>query len=92
MASPNGGIIGVINQASFGKCAVSSITASGTFTATNPGTRQGQVLIVSGGGGSGSFSGGGAGGAKIFCGLPIFLWARLQRKIDWNIFNCRWYV
>jgi len=71
MARTNGGIIGKTNQASFGKCVVTSVTATGTFTATNPGTRAGQVLIVSGGGGSGSFSGGGAGGAKVFCSLPI---------------------
>ena len=69
--STNGGVIGKKNESSFGKCAVSSKTSTGTFTATNPGTRLGQVLIVSGGGGSGTLSGGGAGGAKVFSSLPI---------------------
>jgi hypothetical protein len=32
MGSPNGGIIGVINPTSFGKCTVTSVTSSGTLT------------------------------------------------------------
>ena len=41
MASPNGGIIGVLNPTSFGKCTVTSQTSSGTLT-TQPGTRVAQ--------------------------------------------------
>ena len=71
MARTNGGIIGKLNETSFGKNKISSTTSTGTFSANQPGTRAGQVLIVSGGGGSGSLSGGGAGGAKVFSSLPI---------------------
>jgi hypothetical protein len=52
MGSPNGGIIGVINPTSFGKCTVTSKTSSGTLT-TQPGTRIVQTLVVAGGGGGG---------------------------------------
>jgi hypothetical protein len=38
MGSPNGGIIGVINPTSFGKCTVTSKTSSAPLT-TQPGTR-----------------------------------------------------
>jgi hypothetical protein len=38
MGSPNGGIIGVVNPTSFGKCTVTSKTSSTTLT-TQPGTR-----------------------------------------------------
>jgi hypothetical protein len=31
MGSPNGGIIGVINPTSFGKCTVTSKTSTGSF-------------------------------------------------------------
>ena len=50
MGSPNGGIVGVINPTSFGKCTVTSQTASGTLT-TQPGTRIVDYLVVAGGGG-----------------------------------------
>jgi hypothetical protein len=39
MGSPNGGIIGVINPTSFGKCTVTTKTSSGTTLTTQPGTR-----------------------------------------------------
>jgi hypothetical protein len=39
MGSPNGGIIGVINPTSFGKCTVTSVTTSSTTLTTQPGTR-----------------------------------------------------
>ena len=52
MARTNGGIIGVSNKTSFGKCTVTSKTSSGDIT-TQPGTRVVQTLIVAGGGGSG---------------------------------------
>jgi hypothetical protein len=35
MGSPNGGIIGVINPTSFGKCTVTSVTSSGAFNHRN---------------------------------------------------------
>jgi hypothetical protein len=38
MGSPNGGIIGVINPTSFGKCTQTVTTSSGPLT-TQPGTR-----------------------------------------------------
>jgi hypothetical protein len=38
MGSPNGGIIGVINPTSFGKCTVTTKTSLWTLT-TQPGTR-----------------------------------------------------
>jgi hypothetical protein len=38
MGSPNGGIIGVINPSSFGKCTVTTKTSSRSLT-TQPGTR-----------------------------------------------------
>ena len=69
MASPNGGIIGVLNPTSFGKCTVTSQTSSGTLT-TQPGTRLIDTLIVAGGGGAGpgpanrESGGGGAGGLR----------------------------
>jgi hypothetical protein len=50
MGSPNGGIIGVINESSFGKCTVTSKTSSGDLT-LQPGTRVVQTLVVAGGGG-----------------------------------------
>ena len=63
MGSPNGGIIGVINQASFGKCTVTTKTSSApSAVTTQPGTRLIKTLIVAGGGG-GSFDQTGAGGA-----------------------------
>ena len=46
MGSPNGGIIGVINPTSFGKCTVTSVTASGPLT-TQPGTRVASIAAIS---------------------------------------------
>ena len=63
----NGGIIGKVNKASFGKCAVTSITATGAGTiTTQAGTRQIQTLLVAGGGSGGRnmAGGGGAGGFR----------------------------
>jgi hypothetical protein len=67
MGSPNGGIIGVINQTSFGKDqTVTTKTSSGPLT-TQPGTRLVQTLVVAGGGGGGHRGGGaGAGGLREF--------------------------
>ena len=69
--SSNGGVIGVTNDASFGKCTVSTKTSTGDLT-LQPGTRQISTTIVSGGGG-GSFNGGGggAGGMKTVENLPV---------------------
>ena len=47
-----GGIIGKVNQSSFGKCTVVSTTATGTYT-TGAGTKRLNALIVAGGGGGG---------------------------------------
>ena len=64
MARSNGGIIGVSNKTSFGKCTVTSKTSTGCIT-LQPGTKFINTLIVAGGGGAGnSGGGGGAGGAK----------------------------
>jgi hypothetical protein len=60
MGSPNGGIIGVVNQASFGKCTVTTKTSSSPLT-TQPGTRTVQTLVVAGGGGGATNIGGGVG-------------------------------
>ena len=61
----NGGVIGKVNNTSFGKCTVTTKTSSGTLT-TETGTRVIQSLIVAGGGGGGGGGerggGGGAGG------------------------------
>jgi hypothetical protein len=47
MGSPNGGIIGVINPTSFGKCTVTSRTSSTPLT-TQPGTRIVATAVSSG--------------------------------------------
>jgi hypothetical protein len=69
MGSPNGGIIGVINPTSFGKCTVTSTLATGSTTlTTQPGTRLVQTLVIAGGGGGGTGGGGGgAGGLRLIC-------------------------
>jgi hypothetical protein len=46
MGSPNGGIIGVINPTSFGKCTVTSVTSSTPAFAFQPGTRLVSALVV----------------------------------------------
>ena len=66
MARSNGGIIGKVNKASFGKCTTTTITATGTHT-TQPGTRLVDGLLVAGGGGGGSAFGGGGGGGGYLC-------------------------
>jgi len=53
MAGTNGGIIGKVNKASFGKGTVTSKTASGDIT-TQPGPSVVQALIIAGGGAGGS--------------------------------------
>jgi hypothetical protein len=72
MGSPNGGIIGVINPTSFGKCTVTSVTSTSCHT-FQPGTRSVTTLLVAGGGGSGNTysGGGGAGGYKILESIPV---------------------
>ncbi len=63
MGSPNGGIIGVVNPTSFGKCTVTSRTSSSPLT-TQPGTRLVSYAVAAGGGGGGAGDGsGGAAGA-----------------------------
>ena len=63
--SSNGGVIGVSNKSSFGKCTQTVKTSSGDIT-LQPGTRVVKSLIVAGGGGGGTSygSGGGAGGVR----------------------------
>jgi hypothetical protein len=46
MGSPNGGIIGVVNPTSFGKCTVTSVTSSTPAFTTQPGTRLVSALVV----------------------------------------------
>ena len=60
MARTNGGIIGVSNNTSFGKCTVTTKTSSGDIT-TQPGTRVIESLVIAGGGSGGNDSGGGGG-------------------------------
>jgi hypothetical protein len=48
MGSPNGGIIGVVNPTSFGKCTVTSVTASTPAFAFQPGTRLVSAAVVAG--------------------------------------------
>ena len=67
MAKYNGGIIGALNPTSFGKCTVTSQTASGTLT-TQPGTRLAQYLVVAGGGGGSNVNSGGGGGGGFLTG------------------------
>ena len=62
--SANGGVIGVSNKSSFGKCTVTSITSTGCHT-TQPGTQLLSAEIVAGGG-SGNTNQGGGGGAGGF--------------------------
>ena len=51
--SANGGIIGKTNRTSFGKDTVQIKTSSGCFSATQPGTRFVNAVVVGGGGGGG---------------------------------------
>ena len=60
----NGGIIGPVNQTSFGKCTVTTKTSSGPLT-TQPGTRIVKTLIVAGGGAGGNDAGGGGGAGGL---------------------------
>ena len=68
----NGGIIGPINVASFGKNKQTVITSDGCHT-TQPGTRFVDALLVGGGAGGGNQQGGGggAGGAEIFSAVLV---------------------
>ena len=74
MASPsnssqNGGILGVSNNTSFGKCKVTEKTSTGTLT-TQVGTRIASTLVIAGGGGApGDRGGGGGAGGYRFCSL-----------------------
>ena len=58
MARTNGGIVGVKNITSFGKCTQTLKTSNGSFT-TQPGTRLITSVVVAGGGGGGTDWGGG---------------------------------
>ena len=61
--SSNGGVIGKVNNTSFGKCTVTTQTASTpSAVTTQPGTRVVSTLVVGGGGGGG---GGGPGSPGI---------------------------
>jgi hypothetical protein len=76
MGSPNGGIIGVINPTSFGKCTQTVTTSSGPLT-TQPGTRLVAYAVVAGGGGAANGSspegagGGGAGGLRTCASFSV---------------------
>ena len=64
MARSNGGIIGATNQASFGKCTVTTFTSSCSVT-TQPGTQLVQTVLVGGGAGGGKNTGGGGGAGGL---------------------------
>ena len=63
-ASTNGGIIGVTNNASFGKGVITYKTADGSVT-TQPGTRAATMLLIAGGGAGSSERGGGGGAGGL---------------------------
>jgi len=56
--SANGGVIGAVNNTSFGKCTQTAVTASGCLT-LQPGTNIVKTAVIAGGGGGGG--GGGCG-------------------------------
>ena len=84
MASPsgsaNGGIIGQTNNSSFGKCTITTKTATGCFT-TQPGTRVVQALLVAGGGSGGSGAAGGGGGAGGYLCTQVNVCASTAYKL-----------
>jgi hypothetical protein len=62
----NGGIIGKSNKTSFGKCTVTSKTASTpSAVTTQPGTRLVDYVVVAGGGSGGNNVGGGGGSGGV---------------------------
>ena len=68
-----GGIIGKVNNTSFGKCKVTAVTATGNFT-TQPGTGVVLSAVIAGGGmgGIGDMGGGGgAGGVLVTCSTGV---------------------
>ena len=70
----NGGIIGPVNVASFGKNTVTSKTASTpSIVTTQSGTRLVNAIVVAGGGGGGGIvgGGGGAGGVRCLTDIPV---------------------
>ena len=79
MGSPNGGIIGVVNPTSFGKCTQTVATSGSTTLTTQPGTRLVNYVVVAGGGGGGGKnapgtirgSGAGAGGFRTGSSYPV---------------------
>ena len=71
MGSPNGGIIGVVNPTSFGKCTVTSATTGSTTLTTQPGTRTIAYAVVAGGGGGAGGQNGGGGPMEGLLGLQI---------------------
>ena len=80
--SSNGGIIGKSNKASFGKCSVTAVTATGNYTAPSNVAKV-DVAVISGGGGGGQVGspgpaagtgrggGGGGGGLLTFSNIPV---------------------
>ena len=69
MARSNGGIIGKVNKASFGKDTTTVKTSTGSVTLQS-GTRKIRAAIVAGGGAGGKYGGGGAGGVRNLSPLP----------------------
>ena len=70
--SANGGVIGKVNNSSFGKNTQTVKTSSGTLT-TQPGTRLIDAVTVGGGAGGGNNTGGGGGAGQVLTqsSLPI---------------------
>ena len=88
MGSPNGGIIGVVNPTSFGKCTQTIATASTTLT-TQPGTRLVSYAVVAGGGsgGKGNNPEGGGGGVSVGSGGGSGMLVRIDGSTCVSQFN-----
>ncbi len=79
MGSPNGGIVGVVNPTSFGKCTQTIATSGSTTLTTQPGTRLVAYAVVAGGGSGGNSKcnttttagGGGAGGLRTCSSFAV---------------------
>jgi hypothetical protein len=79
MGSPNGGIIGVINPTSFGKCTVTSVTASGPCGIHhNLELELVQMHLVVAGGGAGGVNMAGGGGAGGFRRAILFQFVEIH--------------
>jgi hypothetical protein len=83
MGSPNGGIIGVVNPTSFGKCTVKTKTATCSSVPLQPGTTIIKSAIIAGAGGAGA--GGAAGGGGGAGGLELSYFQFVEHTIPITI-------